>query len=380
MNLLEFTRPALILSPEDPVSKAISELHRNNRRELVLQKDGQYKGIVFARDLARQRINNPQRTEIGNFLRNIKPFPPETDLDEIINDILVNDHKSVPVKGPKKGEIQILTKLDILNHLKGGHPFPKTSANDIMRKPYCLTPEDDLSTAVSVIRDAGISRLPVVGKNNRLEGLITDMDLLVADREKERRKKGDRAGEKTPSRAIKVKSLLRKNVPTVTPEDSIKKVIDLMKEKDTPTALVKRKTDQTLEGIITPKMILKLVGEKRAGVHVRVSGLQDEDPFVKSFIDKELRNTVQKLGKFYPLDYMVLHIDKYRKEGKKTKYSVKARLMTEKGMFFAQEHAWDLTKAVGQAMEELERQVKKRKEKLKEDRRLRRLELKFTLQ
>ena len=44
----------------------------------------------------------------------------------------------------------------------------------------------------------------------------------------------------------------------------------------------------------------------------------------------------------------------------RAKYSVKARLITEKGSFFADDHAWDITKAVRGVLQKFEAEISKK--------------------
>ena len=116
-------------------------------------------------------------------------------------------------------------------------------------------------------------------------------------------------------------------------------------------------------GIVTPKLILKLLGQEVQGIYVRVSGLQKEDTFIKGVVDEEIRNEIQKLARFFPIDHMVMHVDRYHKTGKRVKYSVRASLITERGIFFAKDHGWDITKAVRGILHKLEREIIKKNEK-----------------
>ena len=100
-----------------------------------------------------------------------------------------------------------------------------------------------------------------------------------------------------------------------------------------------------------------------AGVNVRISGQQKEDDFIKSVVDEQLRNEIRKLGKLLPINSMNLHIDRHREAGKRVKYSVKGKLMTEMGMFFANDHAWDLTQATRGVLSKLEKEVIKKIDK-----------------
>jgi ribosome-associated translation inhibitor RaiA len=114
--------------------------------------------------------------------------------------------------------------------------------------------------------------------------------------------------------------------------------------------------------MIAPGDVLKLLGKEVKGAYVTISGIEDEDDFIKSVIYQEIESTLKKINKFYPVNYLVVHADKYG-TGKRTKHSIKARLATEKGFFFTHGRAWDLAQAVKAALANLEKETIKRKEK-----------------
>jgi ribosome-associated translation inhibitor RaiA len=60
---------------------------------------------------------------------------------------------------------------------------------------------------------------------------------------------------------------------------------------------------------------------------------------------------------------MVLNMNRHKQRGKRVKYSVHGRMITEKGMFFTHDHAWDLTQAVSGVLKKLERKVLRSVEK-----------------
>lgn len=99
------------------------------------------------------------------------------------------------------------------------------------------------------------------------------------------------------------------------------------------------------------------------GVYVKISGLQKEDAFIRAKVDEEIAHEIRKLARFFPVDQLEINVKKHEIGGKRKKYSLKAKLFTEKGLFFAQEHDWDVTKAAKNMMKKLEREVVKAKEK-----------------
>ena len=99
-------------------------------------------------------------------------------------------------------------------------------------------------------------------------------------------------------------------------------------------------------------------------MYVETAGFQDEDEFIKSVIDNEITREVRLLAKLAHIDYMTLHLSKYNEAGRRTKFSVHGKLITNIGMFFAQDYAWDLTQAVRGVLQKLEKEVQKKRGKI----------------
>ena len=99
------------------------------------------------------------------------------------------------------------------------------------------------------------------------------------------------------------------------------------------------------------------------GIHVTVSGIEEEDEFTRMIVHEEIQRELKKLDKMIPVSSFSMHVRKYRKEGKRKKYSIHARMMTAKWDFFADEHEWDLTKATKGVLEKIEKEFIRKEEK-----------------
>ena len=115
--------------------------------------------------------------------------------------------------------------------------------------------------------------------------------------------------------------------------------------------------DEKFLGMLTAKDIFKLIGKSVETVYIRVSGLEGEDDFIKTKVDEMIENTLSKLVKVIPVNYIAIHAETHQTGGRKTKYAVQGRLVTEKGSFFADDTEWDPTKAVKIFLEKIEREV-----------------------
>jgi len=97
---------------------------------------------------------------------------------------------------------------------------------------------------------------------------------------------------------------------------------------------------------------------------ITISGHKKEDPLTTMTIDKQIRNELPRLERYSHIQELKIHIDRYKESGKRVKYSVKANLMTDRGAFFAHDHAWEVGKAIRGVLDKLEREVTKKAEKM----------------
>jgi len=355
------TEKPVMVDCEETISKVASRMIREKKRVALVMSGKEFIGILAARDLVKKKIDNPDKAKVKPFAKRINPVFFKTPIPEMLNSMLINDYKALPVRD-SKGNIYLLTKLDLLRMVKENPVFRDRKAKEVMNFPYSISSEDSLTTARSLIRSMNLSRLPVLGKENRLDGLVDTLGLLGAIITRRRSNRGELSGEGIKLDEINIKSIMNKNPPKTDPDQSLNRVINMMIKQNTPTAMVIE--GEEVKGIIAPRDILKLIGMEDKGVYVTISGLQDEDNFIKTVVDEEVTNEVRKLGKFIPIDSLILHVEKYHERGKRVKYSIKGRLITRRGIFFAGDFAWDVTKAVRGVLQKLEREVIKKKERV----------------
>lgn len=348
----------LVVGAEESVGKVVGTMLENERDHIVVMDEDRLKGIVHARDLI-VRTADPDKTKIDLFVHHVHPVPINTPVKDIVELIMVNDYMVLPVE--REGKIYTLTKLGLLQAVKNNPALEGKKAVDVMKFPYCVEANDSVAVVRSIIKEMDISRVPVI-QGNKVEGLVECTDLLKAVIEKERPERGDMKSEKIEP-DVKISSFMRKVFPVVEPETPIKKVIELMVNYGCAAVVEER---ERLQGIVTPRNIFKLLGWKKEGVYVTVSGIRDEDVFTKEVLDKEITNAVRRMVRLTRINYMVFHVDRHRETGKRVKYSVKARVSAGNGRFFAQAYEWDLAKAMRMVLDKLEREIWKRTEKEKE--------------
>lgn len=350
-NVLE---EPLTVGTDSSVAKAVSAMLGHGRHEALVLENGEPYGILSAADLVKKNITNPEKTGIKPFVNQISPthlWP--TEPRDILNAMLINGYKSMPVESG--GKTLVISKLGMLKFFKGELELKGKTVNDVLKFPFCISPDDSISTARALIRDMNVDRLAVVDEKDRVYGILDTLDLLRSVIGRERAQKGEESGEKIRLGDLPVKSIVSKDVVKTGPDTPLAEALGKMTGRNVTSLVVEK--DGKLAGMVTSLDILKLVSKAVEGVHVTVSGIQDEDDFILSVVHEEIGHAVRKLGKIIPLSYFVMHVRKYHKAGRRVKYSVQARLITEKGDFFSDDYAWDLTKATRGVLKKIEREV-----------------------
>ena len=350
--------PPLIINLEEPITKVASKMFSEKKYEALVFEKNEFLGIISARDLVLKKITNPEETKAKSFLRkNIPVISLERSLEEIINIMLTNELRSIPVK--KDNEFYTISKIDLLKIIPKTY-FKNKKTKDLMIFPICVSLNDNLATVKSILRDLNISRVVVLNEKDEIQGIIDILSLLKTIIPRYRETLGEEAGEKKDLDKILISSFVER-CEKANPETSLHQIINLITSKKSPVLIEK---NNKVAGIITPKILLKLVGKKFEKIYINISGIKDEDPFIKSFVEKEIKILIEKVGKILPIDSLITHIEKHTKGGK-TRYEVSTRLYTEKGNFHSYDEDLDLTKAIGKVIDRIEREVIDKKERIK---------------
>ena len=357
MNMESMLEKAFLVKPDDTLSRVASEMAKKGKCEAFIF-DGELRGIISLNDIVKRRISEPHQVKVSRFVKPVNPFNIDDPVENLINYMLVSEHKSLPVK--KGRDIFSISKPKLLNFIKD-EVFEGKKAKDVMCFPYCATSDDTLSTIISGMKDVGTDRIPVLDENGKFVGLADNVSLARFLVDGHRAKRGERFGDKKGSGEIGIGEFLRSDVLRVDPETDLKQIAKKLSKESFSVVIVEK--DEKFAGMITIKDIFKLIGKSLETVYVRISGLDKEDAFIKSKIDEMVDNTITKLLKIVPLRYVAIHVETHKTGGRRSKYSVQGRFVTERGNFYASDHEWDPTKAMKLFLEKIERGVHKKLER-----------------
>jgi CBS domain-containing protein len=93
--------------------------------------------------------------------------------------LLSGMYSGLPVVDSKSKVVGVVTEFDLLNAVRQGKDMQTTKADEIMTKPaICAQEDDDLDVIIRKMTEKNIIRLPVIGEDGRLVGVIARADIL----------------------------------------------------------------------------------------------------------------------------------------------------------------------------------------------------------
>ncbi len=245
--------------------------------------------------------------------------------------------------------------------------------NFISRPVIKIAADDPIAKAINLFNKKDISRLPVY-ENNELSGILTIDDVfpIFAHPEhrqggtgqyKDKSKYGAYMADKKEYLNLPVKGLMSDVVSTVSADESIRKVVNTLFQRNYRGVLVGK--EENIEGIVTKKDLL----EPLATTMVR-------EPLVVQFSGK--LNRIKEFNKQWPRDVIHSSFEKYldyldnalitvrlkqHDEQSRGKHIIfcNMRLSSPRGMFVAKDEGWGYMDAINKCSEAIERQIKKKK-------------------
>ena len=365
------TKDVVVAKLGDTISKAISKMQEHGFHELPVVNDrGELVGYVNYRTLIRRKS-----LSLYSRVENIMVKPPVLDPDATIEDavklMIDAGYRSLPIVEKNK-LVGIISRTDIIKLVPKMKDVANIPVEDVMTSEPELVEEDSpIQYAVDIMKKLGEMSVPVVDENRKLVGIVHMRDAAKAVwREKERASLGEVSGEKK-----KVQILVKEIMvpPVYVSEDSIlKDAVEKMIEFHSSICAVIDKKSVPI-GVISQRDVIEAILRegKQEGVFVQITGLDIEDMEPYQIIYNMVEEFLHKINRFkeFKPQLLTFHVEEHHISGKEIKYSVRARLTTDRKLFFARSYDWNIYSAFKDVLEILERNVKKERDKLLEFRR-----------
>jgi CBS domain-containing protein len=366
------TRDVVTVKIGDTISKAISKMQEHGFHELpVVNEKNELIGFVNYRILIRRKsISLYSRVE--NVMVKPPTLEPEATIVDAVKMMIDAGYRSIPVVKKNNKLVGIISRTDIIRLVPKITSVASIPVEDVMTsEPEVVEENSPVEYALDLMRKLGEMSAPVVDENRRLSGIIHMKDIAKAIwREKDRASLGELAGEKRKIEIL-VKEIMG-NPVYVEEESTLGDAVEEMIKYHSSICGVVDKNMRPI-GIISQRDVIEAVMRKgkQEGVFVQITGLDLEDMEPYMVIYDMVEAFLKKINRFkeFKPQLLTFHVEEHHLTGKEIKYSVRARLTTDKKLFFARSYDWNMYRAFKDVLEILERNVKKERERLMEFRR-----------
>lgn len=349
---------ALTASKGETVAEVISKMRKAKVREVPILEGDKPIGLVSYASFVSRR-NVPLTAKAEHIMIPCPKLEEDMKVIRAAEEMMVAGVRGAPVVRNQK-MIGFLSRTDIMKMLPKVDELKDRPVGSFMSgSPQTVTQRDTVRKAQILMKGLNARTLPVTDEANRLVGAVGMTEVMNVI--------WSSAGPKPPNEIMggrepldpEVGGVMSRNPVSIAPTDTVSKAVSIMLEKGLSTLFV---TDSgKLVGVLSQADLMEqIIGLKpREGLYVQMTGLDFHDPEVYDALYEQIGKAMKRIDKIESLRVFTIHTTVYHSEGMKSKYSMGARLTTEKQMYYAKSVDWDVYRAMNNVLEMIEKSVKK---------------------
>ena len=362
LSVRDFMTTQLVTAgPETPVSEILGLMRSHDIHEVPIVDRGALTGVVTLRSVMR-RGNLSPAMKAATLATSLPKLAPEDDVRAAAGLVVSTGVRGAPVVEKKK-LVGILTRTDLLRAFLQDGTLTTQEVRAVMTpNPQTVREDETITEARKAMASLEERSLPVVDARGRVSGVIGLKDLReLFARNTERGAPGNPRGEREDIR-VEVKGIMRYPPVTAPPETTLKEAADLMLEHGISSVIVTEEGRPV--GIVTKGDLVGLLASTREEDHilVQITGL-DEQADVYDAIYDAVQKSMKRLAAIVAPRHLNLHVVQHQAGGDNAKYSLRARLQTDRGLYYQNHHDWDLHAALAGTLQGLEDRIKEEKDR-----------------
>jgi len=356
-------------APEDDLGEVLGRMKKHDVHEIPVGTRGKLRGIVTMRELMKRHALPPS-TKVSTVVTESPEVTPDMSLPEAAELLITTGFRALPVVRKKK-VLGIISRTDLVRALVESDVLSGLPLRDFMTpNPQGVSETETVDRAVHVMRSLGERSIPVVDKNRRLRGAIGMKDVVdLFAQPKVRKQLGD-YGTRHDKVEIEVKGVMHTPAITIGTESDLHRTAERMLKEDVSSVFVL--DGEELVGIVTKLDLMHFLAglREREQLFVEVSGLEDEPAETYDEIYAVVQKEMRRIGQLVTPRTLSLHVQKYKPNGDRWKYSIRCRFQTTHQMYYANHFDWDLHLAMKDLLETLYKRILKEKERKVTERKL----------
>ena len=348
------------VSADQRLGKVRARFEEENPRGLIVTDDGEYVGVITQRSLMQSHVEDSTK---ANALMTSAPQVERTaDVREVARMLVEGNTKVAPVFegdslwGIVTADAILEAVLDNLDALVVSQIY----TDDVI----AVSEDTRVGQAINLLREHGISRLPVENEAGYLTGVVTTHDLVdFVVRNMDQPTEGERSGDSDRMLDIPVYDLMNSPVEIASRDESVHEAVARMLDSDYNGLVVTTpEDDRTIDGVLTKTDVLRaLTFTEEDHMDVQITNIDLLDTITR----ESLRESVtQVTDKFQEMQVHHAHV-RFHKHKEKLRgtplIQCQIRLRTNQGQVAGTGEGYGAESAFRVALDKLERNVLERK-------------------
>jgi CBS domain-containing protein/ribosome-associated translation inhibitor RaiA len=357
------SQAAVVASKGETLNDVLSKMKRGHLREVPVIDGDRPIGMVSYSSLLMRR-SLPLSAKVEQVMRPAPRLEEDMTLPSAVEELMSAGVRGAPVVRNNR-MVGFVSRTDVMKILPNLEQIRDKVVADIMsRNPQAVDEKESVRKAEGMMKGLMEKSLPVIDKEGRLVGAVGMPEVIeVLWNPRTSKPDNELMGDKVPA-DISVGSVMSQPAVSVSPKDTVGKVAAMMVDKGLATIFVKE--DERLVGVVSQADLMELVLslKQKEGVYVQITGLGEDDPDVYDVLYSQIEKAMKRIDKIQFPRVFTVHIQTYHPEGMRSKYSIRARLTTDRNVLYANHTDWDLYKTMDGLLNQLEKNLKREHEKL----------------
>jgi CBS domain-containing protein len=286
-------RDSVEVDADTRLAKVRSLFERENPKGVLVLDDGEYVGVLSERQLLSSHVEDDTKASV--MMKNAPRVERTADIREVARVLVEGGVKVAPVfeAGKLWGIVTedaileaVLENLDVLT-------VDQIASQDIVT----LRDDDRVGRAINLLRENGISRLPVLDGDGVLTGMLTTHDIMeFAVRTEGRTTRGDRAGDSERMLDIPVYDIMNSPVQTIPGSATVQEAVERMLTDDYAGLAVEDEEGE-LSGIVTKTDVLRaLTYTEEEHMDVQITNIDLLETLTREEVVRSIEETADKYG------------------------------------------------------------------------------------
>ena len=286
-------RDSIEVDADERLAKVRSLFGQENPKGVLVTDDDEYVGVITERQLLSSHVEDDTKANV--MMKSAPRVERTADVREVARVLVEGGVKVAPVfeAGKLWGIVTedaileaVLENLDVLT-------VDQIASEDVIT----LREDDRVGRAINLLRENGISRLPVLDEDDALSGMLTTHDIVeFAVRNEGRTTRGDRAGDSERMLDIPVYDIMNSPVRTISGDATVREAVETMLESDY-AGLVVEDEKGGIGGVLTKTDVLRaLTYTEEEHMDVQITNIELLDTLGREEVITSIEETADKYG------------------------------------------------------------------------------------